>query len=357
MAEDSMQEKTEAPTEKKREKAREEGDVAKSVEVPSVFVLFGGASIIYMSGGYMYKKIFVVMHDCFYFGIIPDFSSKLCVDLLYKYSASFFLLCAPVMLAVFLMALASNIYMVGFQISWKAIGFKFNKLDPVNGLKKKLSLSSVFELFKSIAKLSVIGLLAWFAVRGELREIDQLYNYTMGHLIIYLLKVIYKIFIWVIIPMMIVAILDYVYQKWQFEEKLKMTKQEVKDENKQSEGDPQVKSRIKTLQFEAAKKRMMAEVPKADVVITNPTHLAIAIKYDPLQMNAPKIVAKGAGVLAQKIREIAKNEKIPLVENKELARNLYKIVDVGDEVPEQLYRAVAEVLAYVFKMKGKGLRR
>lgn len=357
MAEDSMQEKTEEATPKKREKAREEGDVAKSAEIPSVMVLLGAVSVIYMSSGYMYGKIIALMRDCFLWSSIPDFTSKYCVDFVYRYSASFFLIFAPVILAVVVMALASNMYMVGFQISWKAIGFKFNKLDPVNGFKKKLSLSSIVELLKSIAKLTIIGLLAWFAVRGELKEIYQLYSHSMGYILVFLLKVIFKIFIWVIIPMAAVAILDYMYQTWQFEEKLKMTKQEVKDENKQSEGDPQVKSRIKSLQFEAAKKRMMAEVPKADVIITNPTHFAVAIKYDPLQMNAPKVLAKGVGHLAQKIKEIAKNENIPVVENKELARNLYKIVDIGDEVPENFYRAVAEVLAYVFKMKGKGLGR
>lgn len=357
MAEDSMQEKTEQATPKKREKAREEGDVAKSAEIPSVFVLLGGVSIIYSASGYMYGKIVALMRDCFFFTDIPDFTSQYCLDLIYRYSAGFFLIFAPVLLTVFIMALVSNVYMVGFQISWKAIGFKFNKINPISGLKKKLSLSSLVELVKSIAKLTVIGLLAWFAVKGELREINQLYNETIGHIMIFLLKVIFKIFIWVIIPMTAVAILDYMYQVWQFEEKLKMTKQEVKDEHKQTEGDPQVKSRIKTLQFEAAKKRMMAEVPKADVVITNPTHFAIAIKYDPLQMNAPRVIAKGTGILAQKIKEIAKNENIPLVENKELARNLYKIVDIGNEVPEDFYKAIAEVLAYVFKMKGKGFKK
>lgn len=355
MAEGSMQEKTEDATPKKREKAREEGDVAKSVEIPSVFVLLGGVSVIYIFADSMYTNIASVMQDCFFFGRIPDFSDRYCLDLLYKYSAKFFLTFAPVLFAVFIMALVSNMYMVGFFISWKAIGVKFSKINPISGLMKKFSLSSLVELVKSIAKLTIIAALAWFAVRGELKQVHQLYSYSIGAILIFLLKVIFKIFIWVIIPMMVLAILDYMYQKWQYEDKLKMTKQEVKDEHKQSEGDPQVKSRIRTLQFEAAKKRMMAEVPKADVVITNPTHFAIAIKYDPLSMSAPKVIAKGAGPLALKIKEIAKIAKVPIVENKELARNLYKIVDIGDEVPDTLYRGIAEVLAYVFKMKGRGL--
>ncbi len=353
MAEDSMQEKTEDATPKKREKAREEGDVAKSAEIPSVFVLAGGVAAIYGASGFMYKHTMAVMYECFHFLTIPDFTITYSLELLYKYSLNFFLIFSPVILAVFIMALVSNMYMVGFVISWKAISFKFNKLDPISGLKKKFSLSSFVELVKSIAKLAVIGSLAWFAVRSELTMINKLYSFSIGQILVYLMKVMFKIFIWVIIPMAVVAIADYLYQKWQFEEKLKMTKQEVKDEYKQTEGDPQVKSRIKTLQFEAAKKRMMSEVPKADVVITNPTHFAVAVKYEVGEMNAPKVIAKGAGLLALKIKELAKEADIPVVENKKLARNLYKIVDIGDEVPVDYYRAIAEVLAYVYRMKGR----
>ena len=353
MAEGSMQEKTEDATPKKREKAREEGDVGKSVEIPSVFVLAGGVASIYAASGFMYKHTMAVMHDCFHFISIPDFTITYSLELLYKYSLSYFLIFSPILLAVFIMALASNMYMVGFVISWKAIGLKWNKIDPVAGLKKKFSLSSLVELLKSIAKLSVIGTLAWLAVKSEMDQIRVLYTFSVGQILIYLLKVIFKIFIWVIIPMAAVAIVDYLYQKWQFDQKLKMTKQEVKDENKQTEGDPQVKSRIKTLQYEAARKRMMAEVPKADVIITNPTHFAVAVKYEAMKMTAPRVVAKGAGPLALKIKALAKEADIPIVENKQLARNLYKIVEVGDEVPVDYYRAIAEVLAYVYRMKGR----
>lgn len=350
-----MQEKTEPATEKKRREAREEGDVARSVEVPSVSVLLGGVCAIYAASGFMYRNLTAVMRDCFTFRQVPDFTDQHCISMLYRYSAEFFLTFAPVMVTVFVIALVTNIYMVGFQISWKAVGLKFNKLDPIKGLKRKFSLASVVELLKSIAKLSITGLLAWLAVRGELDRMMILYDMSVGQIMLYLLKVIFKIFIWVIIPMVAVAYADYFYQKWQFEEKLKMTKQEVKEEHKQTEGDPQIKSRIRTLQYEAARKRMMSEVPKADVIVTNPTHIAVAIKYDPLSMKAPKVVAKGAGIVAQKIKEIAAEALVPVIENKELARNLYKTVDIGSEIPGNFYRAVAEVLAYVFKMKGRGL--
>lgn len=355
MADQSFQEKTEPATEKKRREVREEGDVARSPELPSVFVLLGGVCAVYISAAFIYKNVVSVMRDCFSFTQVPDFTDTHCISLLYRYSAEFFLTFAPVMVTVFLFALITNIYMVGFQISWKALNLKFNKLNPINGIKNKFSLNSLVELIKSIAKITIIGILSWIAVRGELDKLRFLYDLNVAQIMVYLLKVVFRIFIWVIIPMAVMAVADYLYQKWQFEEKIKMTKQEVKDERKQTEGDPQIKSRIRNLQFEAARKRMMQEVPKADVIVTNPTHIAVAIRYDAMSMKAPKVVAKGAGILAQKIKEVAGEAQVPIVENKELARNLYKSVDIGSEIPGTFYRAVAEVLAYVFRMKGKGL--
>lgn len=353
MAEDSMQEKTEPASEKKRREAREEGDVARSAEIPSVLVLLAGVIVIHIACGFMYDNMVAVLRDCLSFDMIPALNDAQSVSLFYRYALNFFLTFSPVMGAVILIALSSNIFMVGFQISWKALGFKFGRIDPIQGFKKKFSMSSVVELLKNIAKLSITGLLAWLAVRGEMAHIRVLHESSIAMILVYLMKVTYKIFIWVILPMTAVAILDYFYQKYQFEEKLKMTKQEVKEEHKQTEGNPQIKQRIRALQFEAARKRMMAEVPKADVIVTNPTHLAVAISYDPLSMRAPKVVAKGAGLIAAKIREIATEAQVPIIENKELARNLYKTVDIGKEIPGDLYRAVAEILAYVFRMKGK----
>jgi flagellar biosynthetic protein FlhB len=168
-----------------------------------------------------------------------------------------------------------------------------------------------------------------------------------------MLRVIFKIFIWVILIMTVLAVLDYAFQKWQFEEQLKMTKQEVKEEHKQTEGDPQVKARIKSLQLQTARQRMMHQVPEADVVVTNPTHLALAIRYTPDVMNAPRVVAKGSGAVAHRIKDVAMGHGIPVVENKKLAQNLYKLVNIGEEIPVQHYQAVAELLAYVYKFKGK----
>jgi flagellar biosynthetic protein FlhB len=190
-------------------------------------------------------------------------------------------------------------------------------------------------------------------VKNEVERIPFLYHQTTEAILIYMCKVSFKIFIWTISIMVIMAILDYLFQRWQFEEQIKMTKQEVKDESKQAEGDPQVKARIGSLQQQAARRRMMQDIPKADVVVTNPTHLALAIKYDALSMNAPKILAKGAGAVAERIKNVAKENDIPVVEDKELAQNLYKTVEIGDEIPVTLFKAVAELLAYVYRLKGK----
>lgn len=198
-------------------------------------------------------------------------------------------------------------------------------------------------------------MVAYYSIKGELGEISRLYDHSVGQILLFILKVSFWIFIKVCLIMIIVAVLDYAYQKWKFLDDQKMTKKEVKDETKQTEGDPLVKSRIRQLQHEAARKRMMADVPQADVVVTNPTRLAVAIKYDGENMDAPTVLAKGAGPVAQNIKEIARQNDVPLVEDKQLARNLYSSVDIGGQVPMELYQSVAELLAYVYKLKGKKL--
>jgi flagellar biosynthetic protein FlhB len=209
------------------------------------------------------------------------------------------------------------------------------------------------ELFKSLTKLAIVGGVAYWTLQGEMDNLQAIGKMEVAGICTYILKVILKIFIRVCVIMVIVAAADYAFQKWQFEEQLKMTKHEVKEEHKQSEGDPQVKSRIRKLQMDAARRRMMQEVPNADVIVTNPVHFAVAVKYDGLLMNAPQVVAKGADLIAEKIKAVAGDHGIPVVENKELAQSLYKLVEIGEEVPSDFYQAIAEVLAYVYKLKGK----
>ncbi|MBA3008856.1 MAG: flagellar biosynthesis protein FlhB [Proteobacteria bacterium] len=353
MAEDpeSGGEKSEDASSRKLGKAREEGQVAKSNEIPSVFVLMGGVVALWASAFYIYNNILEVFHYNFNFTRIPDFTRFEMVHLLAFHGWKMLLMCLPLFAGVYVVALLSNVAQVGFAISWKAVEPKFSKLNPINGFKQKFSSRAVVEMVKNLVKIGVISLVAYYAIKGDLDNITRLYDNSIGQILLFMLKISFWIFIKVCLIMMVVALLDYAYQKWKFLEDQKMTKKEVKDETKQTEGDPIVKSRIRQLQHEAARKRMMADVPKADVVVTNPTRLAVALKYDGKTMDAPRVVAKGAGAVAKNIRKIARENNVPLVEDKQLARNLYSHVDIGGEVPIEYYQAVAELLAYVYKLK------
>jgi flagellar biosynthetic protein FlhB len=353
MAEDpeSGGEKSEDPSSRKLGKAREEGQVAKSTEIPSVFVLLGAVMALWASAFHIYKNLIQVFHFNYNFEKIPAFTQLEIVELLAVHSQKIFIICLPLFVGVYILALLSNVAQVGFVISWKAIEPKFSKLNPINGFKQKFSSRAVVEFVKTLVKVGVISMVVYYAIKGELTGISRLYDNSIAQILLFLLDISFWIFIKVCLIMIVVALLDYAYQKWKFLDDQKMTKKEVKDETKQTEGDPIVKSRIRQLQLEAARKRMMADVPEADVVVTNPTRLAVALKYDGIKMDAPIVVAKGAGPVAENIRRIARENDVPLVEDKQLARNLYSIVDIGGEVPIEYYQAIAEVLAYVYKLK------
>jgi flagellar biosynthetic protein FlhB len=355
MAEDpeSGGEKTEDPTSRKLSKAREEGQVAKSIEIPSVFVLLAGAVTLYASAWYIYNILLGVFHFNLVFTHVPFFTKNEVVRMLAFHTQQIILALIPVMGAICLIALVTNFAQVGFTVSWESLEPKLSRLDPINGFKQKFSSRAVVEFTKTLVKVGVVSIVAYYAIKGELTDISHLHDHSTGYILLFILKVSFWIFIKSCLIMIIVAILDYAYQKWKFLEDQKMTQKEVKDETKQTEGDPQVKSRIRQLQHEAARKRMMADVPKADVVVTNPTRLAVALQYDGETMDAPVVLAKGAGPVAANIRKIAMENNVPLVEDKDLARNLYSNVDIGQQVPAQLYQAVAELLAYVYKLKGR----
>ncbi|MCB9481291.1 MAG: flagellar biosynthesis protein FlhB [Desulfobacteraceae bacterium] len=352
MAEDDGQEKTEDPTPRKRQKSREDGQVAKSIELVSVAILFFAVAALNLASGFIYSNMEKIFNDSLNFGIVTDPTTKSFLFSFYavvKYSA---MAMAPVLLAVFLAALFSNLFQVGFFVSWKAIEPKGSKINPIKGFGRLFSMKSLFDLVKSILKITIIFSLAYFAVIADEENLLRLYDNDVANIFLFLMKISFRIFVWILIVMTILAVMDYLYQKWDFEQKIKMSKQEVKDEMKQTEGDPHVKSRIRQLQAEAARNRMMSEVPKADVVITNPTHIAVALRYDQMNMSAPKVLAKGAGRIAERIKEIATREKIPIVEQPQLARNLFKIVDIGEQIPSEFFQAVAEILAKVYNMKG-----
>jgi len=344
-------EKSEDASSRKLSKAREEGQAPKSMEVSSVFVLLGGVTALYATAFFFYQNCLEVFHYDFVFDRVPELTRADLTALLIYHAKKMFLMCLPVFAAVFSMALVSNIAQVGFQISWKALEPKLSKLNPINGLKQKFSSRAVIEFVKSLAKLTVISLVCYLATKGELSNVLTLYDNTIAQILLFLFIKSFWIFIKVCLVMALIAILDYAFQKWKFLEDQKMTKKEVKDERKQTEGDPAVKSKIRQLQMAAARKRMMAAVPEADVVVTNPTHLAVALQYDKEKMDAPTVVAKGAGAVAANIRKIARENDVPIVEDKPLARNLYRAVDIGGQVPFEYFQAVAELLAYVYGLK------
>ncbi len=358
MAEDpSGGEKTEDASGKKLSDARQKGQVAKSMEIPSVSVLLAGALALYFFAAVIYKNCLAVLDDSLRFDSVPLLTDVEVFHLFLQYVERMFIMVMPVLGAVFLAAFLSNVFQVGFNISWQMLAPKFSKLNPITGFISKFSFSSkVFVDFaKDTLKLVIVFSVAYQVVRGEVQNILRLYDNSISFILLYILKIAFSIFIKVLLIMILIAILDYAYQKWKFLQDQKMTKQERKDEAKQAEGDPKVKSKIRQLQAEAARQRMMAEVPEADVVVTNPTRLAVAVKYDAEIMDAPMVTAKGAGAVALNIRRIAEDNYVPIVEDKTLARNLYSTVDIGQNVPAELFQAVAELLAYVYKLEGKTL--
>jgi flagellar biosynthetic protein FlhB len=355
MAEENKdQEKTEQPTQKKRDKAREEGQVAKSRELASVAVL--GASLIYFyfAASVLITRIMDMLKSHLARAgsttLMIDNIQPLAIDMIFET----FVILAPFMLLIIVASLAANLLQVGFMFSPKAIAPKFSKIDPLKGFKRMFSMRSLTELVKSVLKIAVIALVAWLTVRSEIDATLPLMNQEVGEILFYIGRVSFRILAmtcWVLVAL---AVLDYIYQKWEHERNLKMTKQEVRDENKQTDGDPLIKGRIRRLQREMARKRMMAAVPKADVIITNPEHLAVALRYKPETMEAPVVVAKGADILAQKIREIAAAHDVPVIENKPVAQLLYRMVPVDKAIPETLYKAVAEILAQVYSLRSSG---
>lgn len=353
MAEESFQERTEEATPRRREEARKKGQVAKSRELASVAVLLAGVLTLSWGASFFYRKLAEIFH--FYF----QNAASLPVDTADIRPLALMVLrqtgvvMAPLLAVMVAVAVLANLLQVGPLMAPEQIRPKWSNISPLSGLKRLFSAQAFMEFFKSLFKLGVVTWISYATVKGEISHLLPLIDQSPGRILSYVSGVSFTIFFRSALAMVILAVLDFLFQRWQHEKELRMTKQEVKEEFKQTEGDPQVKARIRSLQREAARKRMMAEVPEADVVITNPTHLAVALKYDPPAMEAPVVVAKGAGFVAEKIKEIAREHRVPVVENRELARSLYKSVEIGQAIPEALYRAVAEVLAFVYRMKGK----
>ncbi len=351
-------EKTEPATSKKLQDARNEGQVAKSQELNYAISLIALFIILKIFISYIGENLFY--NFAANYKKIPDFidesiggmSVRLATLVINNTILTILKILAPVLVIGFLVALLSNILQVGWKVTTKPMKPKFSKLNPLNGFKRIFSKDSMFELVKSIAKIGLILYVAYSAISDHQDELFLLYDIPLLQVILLVGDIVISAGLNISLVYMLVGIADWFYQKHKFKEDMKMTKQEVKDEYKNTEGNPEIKGRQRSKMREASQRRMMQELPNADVVITNPTHYAVAIRYDASQFSAPIVVAKGENYLAMKIREAAKEHQIEIVENMPLARMLYANVDVGEEVPPELYQAVAEVLAFVYNLRG-----
>lgn len=352
MPKENFEEKTEKATPRKREDFRKKGEVAKSRELPSVAVLLAGIVTVVLFASYMNTHIQTIIKEGFAYIPIKKLNLQDFMIFARKMLWLFFLTISPLFASIFIAAIFSNVMQIGFRLSAESIKPKLSKLNPLKGFERLFSKQAFMELFKTLLKLATVGGVAYLMVKGEMKDVDKLWEMEINSIVTYTLIMIFKISIGCTLAMILLVVIDYSFQKWDFEKRLRMSKKELKDEMKRLEGDPLIKSRIRSIQMQMAKKRMMQDVPEAEVVITNPTRLAVALKYDPSVMSAPKILAKGAKKIAAKIRELAVKNNIPIIENKELAQSLYAFVDIGDDVPPNLYEAVAEVLAYIYKLKG-----
>lgn len=348
-------EKTEKPTAKKRSKAREEGQVAKSMEVNTAFILIFMFLGLKIFSPYMWGKIQEMFSTLY--GLIPAYSNfldaKYTNALLSQQFQGMILMMSPLFGIAMVVGLFVNFMQVGWHPSLKPLTPKLSKVNPINGVKRLFSLRTIIELLKTFGKAAVIIAIIYTSIAGEKESVFLLFDMTIPQILEFVGNKAFDIGIKIGIFYLFIALGDYLFQRYEHEQNLKMTKQEVKEEHKTQEGNPEVKSKIRQKMREISMRRMMQNLPKADVIITNPTHFAIAIQYAAEISPAPIVIAKGADYLAARIRKKAVEEEIEIVENKPLARTLYYNVEIGEEIPPELYQSVAEVLAFVYSLKQK----
>lgn len=350
---DNDEDKTEEPSAQRMEDFREEGQVAQSKELTSLLVLLATLGTMYGLGPSLITDFTNFMRKMLAESAITELTSEKAGSLLLLCLSQCAKLVLPIAAAGFLAGVLGSILQFGFLFTWTPLEPQIDRINPLGGFKRIFSLSSLVEGFKSVLKLIAVTAATYMLLKSEILGSASMIDMESQQLVAYMGNTGFRLIAGVCIGLFVIAALDFAYQKFRFHKSLMMTKQEVKQEHKSREGDPLLKARIRSMQREMARKRMMQEVPKADVIVTNPTHIAVAIKYDGEKMAAPRVVAKGADLVAQRIKEVARKNNIPLVENVPLARALHKSVKVGGVVPRALYQAVAEVLAYVYRLKGK----
>ena len=343
-------EKTEDATTKRKGEAREKGQVAKSMEVNSVFIIVAAFFTLKIIGSYIYDELIGYMQLVFTNLVMADVTINSIREIFFSFGMVILKTSLPVMGVILLVSVIINFVQVGFIFSLEPLMPSFSKINPISGLGRIFSTRSIAEMVKSLGKIIIIGYFIYRFMIKHTLLIPSLVNAELIDTLHLTASLIIDLVFQISAVMLVLAVFDYFYQWWSHKESLKMSKDDIKQEHKQMEGDPQIKGKIKQRQREMSMRRMMQEVPKADVIVTNPTHFAVALKYEQAML-APVVVAKGKDLIAHRIKEIAKENKVAIVENKMLARALYATVEIDHPVPQELYQAVAEVLAYVYKLK------
>lgn len=351
MAEDSDLERTEPASPRRIEQAREKGQVARSRELTTVAILLAaGGSLIFMGGGMM-EHMRALMRNSLTLDRSVIFNPEQMLQQLHLHSLDILLAILPFLGLMMVVTVASSVMISGWLFTVQALAPDFSRLDPLKGVTRIISWSGMAEMLKAVAKTALIGGVALWVVWQDVEGVVSLVAEPLETGLPHLARLVGFNFMAVAGSMLLIVAIDVPFQLWNHSRQLKMTKEEVRQEAKETEGDPHVKARIRQLQREAARRRMMAEVPKADVIVTNPTHYAVALRYQEGRMGAPQVVAKGAALLAQRIRELGEENRVPILEAPPLARALYRHAELGQEIPAKLYTAVAEVLAYVYQLR------
>ncbi len=348
------QEKTEKPSERKLKEEREKGQVAKSVEINSLFIFSAGLFLVFMTQQFVSGNIFALAKQIFSSLDVLDVNSYTLKNYSSKGILFYLYTIAPVFIGLTVIALAVNFAQVGFKLSGKAIKPELKRFNIINGIKKIFFSSHSFvEVLKAILKMIVIGLAVYLVISDLILKATLLIELSVYEILMFIVDSSYSLLWKVVLVFAVLAVMDFAFQKYKFNKDMMMTKQEVKEDNKQTEGDPLIKSRIRKVQYETVKRRSMLDVPNADVVVTNPTHYAVALKYDIKKDKAPKVISKGVELMAQRIKKIAEENNVPLHEDRELARTLYRSCNIGDVIPGDLYKSVAKVLAYIYQLKNQ----
>ncbi len=354
---DDAGEKTEAPTPRKLQEARSKGNVAKSNDLNAALGLLGGLFCLSWFGTRILAAWLEFLRESLSTGDPSSFASIDIVEVVESVGTTIFVAVGPILAGLVVVAFLSNVLQVGLLLTGKPLMPTLNKLNPINGVKRLFSTKTLVQFAMNMVKLTVVSFVAYHAIHDRIGDILMAMEMTGWRQIGLMGTLIYEIGLQLAMTLLVIALLDFGWQKYKHQRDLRMSKFEVKEELRRMEGDPIMKQRRRRAQFAAAIQRIRGAVPTADVVVTNPTELAIAIKYDAEQMAAPRVVAKGQGLLAAKIREIAMAHGVPIVQRKALAQTLYKMVDVGHEIPERFYKAIAEILAYVYELSGRSSQR